>query len=181
MVTTILQIITISITALLGALNVYMALSMNKSKQIVDIVAKQRLIFLEQYRLLTAEIMATCDCNSILLQQDKEFFYTLSLKVHKFKNLFKGVYWQEKELIEETTKVHNLAIKFFNEHSDENKHDLSKQLERFFFLINIYDLAYWRFIINQADGTHIKPDDFDAFYEKAKREYTKENNIGVSK
>jgi hypothetical protein len=168
----ILQVITISVSIISVFINAFLTLSVNKRKQISDTVAKQRLLFLQQYRNLFSQIIALCDVNSIMFCEQKNFYFELCEKIIKLKILFKRIYSQEKELLYQIDKLRDCAITFYQSNADvKNMNALKDQVDTLYQLIDIYDLAYWRFIINQASGKNVESDNFDKIYEKVKKEY----------
>ncbi len=64
------------------------------------------------------------------------------------------------------------AIKFSND-TDNNQLqiELGKKLNNLENLINIYDHAYWRFIIDQSAGKKYMVDDFDKYHKNAKEQF----------
>lgn len=178
----ILQAITIVVSVVSVGLNVMISILTNNRKQISDIVAKRRLNHLQQYRTGISKLAAICNPEAIVSNEIKAFNYTLSSEIMKLAIIFKGVYRPEQEILSEIEQLKKIALAFYSEQNNkELKNQLETQLEKLVDLINIYDLAYWRFIINQATGKNISNDFFGKFYEKARNDYIESKSLKIIK
>ncbi len=184
----ILQIVTLAISAIALVTELFSALVINKKTLTSEIVAKQRLIFMEQIRSSVENIMCLCDIHIIekYRETDKEvlgtgdvesvYLYKLLLEANKIKLLLKKCFKQEAEINETMDELVEIAVDCY-ENSNNKSHEeyaglLKEKSHKFFSLINRYDLAYWDFIIAQASGSYIKSEDFDRIYQKHENKFT---------
>ena len=174
----ILQIITIVVSVFSVISTVVVNLITNKSNNVSNIVANQRLSFLQEYRKKSSLLLALCS-PSILAEKKNDYLERqIILTSYELKNIFKGCYEEERVILNKIDAVVNIAMRFRkNPENTELQAILEQANAELFQVINVYDLAYWRFIIDQSSGKKYKVDDFDKYYVDAERRYgLKKNN-----
>lgn len=167
----ILQIITIAVSIVSVVSSVIVSVKTNKTQNIAKIVANQRLIFLQQYREKSSLLLTLCSPEIISGAQDGSFERELLQTSYELKSIFKACYKQESELLRLIDTVVENAFLFKKTNSAEDKDRLNEAIKQLFRLINIYDVAYWRFIIDQTSGKNYKIDNFDSYFYEAEKTF----------
>lgn len=174
----ILQIITIGVSILTIFINGWVSLSSVKKQNVANIVTAQRLENLNQYRILSSNLISLCNPLIIKNNWDNSYLETVKKEENKLKIIFKTVYQAEMELVDSLEDMVTLAYDYyFDKNNKELEQNLIEKIDKLYDKINTYDLAYWRYIINQSEGKSYDQLDFDHFWEESKSEYKKNKKL----
>ena len=168
----VLQIVTILVSVINIIFTLLVSIYTNRAQNVANIVAKQRLVFLQQYREKSSLLLTLCTPDVLARSSDTHFEKELLQISFELKSLFKQCYDEENLILLEIDKVVSTALEFKeNTGNLSNRENLNRSIQHLFLLINTYDLAYWRFIIDQASGRRYKVDDFDKYYADAEKRF----------
>ena len=167
-----LQIVTIVVSILNIIATSIIAITTVKSQNIANIVAKQRLSFLEQYRLLSSKLFTIC--SPIVIKENGVSIEDIIQTSYQLKSIFKSCYEEERQINTAIDELLDATFDFIkNKNDNQQEAQLMDKINCLFELINTYDLAYWRYIIDQSVGKRYQVDDFDAYYSKAEQKFNK--------
>lgn len=170
----ILQIITIIVSVVNIAMTMLVSIYTNRVQNIAKTIANQRLKFLQEYREKSSELLTLCSPRLLCECHDFDTVRNIVLVSYELKNIFKGCYPEERRILEQIDNVVECALLYKDNMELEN--ELNHSILTLYNLINIYDLAYWRFIIDQTSGSKYKVDDFDSYYKEAEKRYKEIDN-----
>lgn len=167
----ILQIVTISITAITLAINVLITTLTNKQKNYNEIITSSRIDFMMRNREYSAKFTAEAK-NIVLLLKcgkseiDLKMLYTyleqLCISLKAYNDI-------DKEIIDCGNRVINLVEQSILNANLQS--ELSNEIDKFSHLFNIYDDADWRFIKQQFNSTNKNSEDFDRICNDIKAKY----------
>ncbi len=171
---TICQLLTISVSLLTLIVTSIIAIRTSKSQNVANIIASQRIRFLEQYRQLSSELLTLC--TPMVLKNSKTDIKKIVHIAYSLNSIFRTCYKEEHEIV---ISINNLVHTTFNFIDDFNNSELEEELNNnilnLTYLLEIYDLAYWRFIIDQSIGDNFKVDDFEIYYSNATQRFSSDN------
>lgn len=157
----ILQIVTISITAITLIINVLVTLMTNTQKNYNEIITTSRLEFLAHNRNNAAEFISEAKNIALLLKSGANPIDVkpLYLAFEQICIALKPYNAFDKEIIDVGKKITSLIEQsVLAGHLNES---LGDAIGKFAHLFNIYDDADWKFIKQQFNSTHKNSDDFD--------------------
>lgn len=157
----VLQIITISLTAITLIINVLVTLMTNKQKNYNEIITSSRLDFMTRNRDNAAKFVAEaksielalkCKVNQIDAKSLYLAFEQICIALKPYNSI-------DKEIIDAGKNV--VAIIEQSIVSQQFNESLSEAINKFEQLFNIYDDADWKFIKQQFNSTNKTSVDFD--------------------
>ena len=180
--TLILQITTILVTIFSLLFTTYVNKKEKKRGYFLDVITKERIAELNFLRDNYSELLALSD--PLLLKEIndnkdiKDHIYKMALCVERLKCIFCNIYQEEKVISELAYEIAYYASCVLKKEKDcANK--LKELRETFSMEIDIFDHAYWFFIIGQANNSYkgtakdMDNDSFLFYYKDTKEKYTK--------
>lgn len=167
----ILQIVTISITALTLVINVLITILTNKQKNYNEIITSSRIKFMMNNRENSAKFIAEARNIVLLLKRGKSeidvkmlyaYYEQLCISLKVYNDIDSKIVGSGKrviDLIEQSIIIGSL------------QNELPDTIDNFSHLINIYDDADWKFIKQQFNSTKKKSADFDKICTELKSKY----------
>lgn len=161
----ILQIITIVVSIIALLINSYITVETNKANQISEVVAKQRITFLEKIRSSYAKINTIC--NPIILKNSNKnkIVKEIIFEISSLSILFRKNFDIDKRLVDKLDAIQEASFQYIEVQNDVNSATLLELLKEFSGMVTLYDLAYWQYIINQANGRNYDGESFDDIYD----------------
>lgn len=161
----IFQLLTIPVSLLALVVTSIITIRTSKSANIANTIAAERIKFLEEYRALTAKLLTLCSPE--VIKKESADISEIVHTAYTLKSIFRTCYEEEKRINSSVDCLLKATFEFIDNKNDSNEQVLNNNICNLFHLIEIYDLAYWRFIIDQSIGTHYKVDDFEKYYHNA--------------
>lgn len=179
--TIILQVITIAISAMTLILSTVINERNRKKKNFIDIITRERLDNLEFLRKNDAELLALSFPDLLFGLTDSddinEHKYKMAQCVENLKTILCTIYREENELIVVASQLLEVASEILNNKDGNKRDDLCELRSDFSKKTDIFNHAYWFFIIGQTQEDFqdtIKEnagDTFSPYFERANRQY----------
>ncbi len=167
----ILQVVTISITALTLGINVFITIITNKQKNYNEVITNNRIEFLMRNRESMSKFIAEArnfimsfklGNKTVNIKPLYSYFEQICITLKTYNEI-------DREIVDAGKKIIDLTEKsILNEALSD---DLSDAIDKFSLLVNIYDDADWKFIKQQFNSTNKTSDDFDKMCEDIKTKY----------
>lgn len=181
--TLILQITTILVTIF----SLFFTAMVNKREKkrgyFLDIITKERIAELNFLRQNYSDLLALSDpllLKEITDNRDiKDHIYKISLSAERLKCIFCNIYEEEKELKQLASEIVYYVSCVLQKSGKDCNNKLKEAREVFSIQIDIFDHAYWFFIMGQANDTYkgtakdMDNDSFLFYYNDTKEKYKK--------
>ncbi len=159
-------LITSSLSILTFVVTFIFNLSSNKSNNTKDIIVKQRVKTLDNYRCSCKDFLALIKpevIDDFKKNKEKKMIYTLELSKAKssLDLILKPFFETEEKINNLTDKIVKLCFLYYSNPNEKSKLEIEELSNELLVLFSLYDWAYWRFIQEQKDG--ILKDDNGSF------------------
>ena len=160
---------------------------MNKKEKkrgyFLDVITKERIAELNFLRENYSDLLALSD--PLLLKEIsdnkdiKDHIYKMSLCAERLKCIFCNIYQEEKELSELASEIVYYVSCVLQKSENDSNNKLKELRETFSTQIDIFDHAYWFFIMGQANNSYkgtpkdMDNDSFLFYYNDTKEKYKK--------
>ena len=189
-ITIILQVFTIIISATTLISATIINEKNRKKKNFIDVITRERLDNLGFLRKNFAELLALSFPDLLFRLTDSneinEHKYKLALRVENIKSILCTIYREENELIVAASQILEVASDILNNKDSNQRNDLDELRRDFSKKTDIFNHAYWFFIIGQTQEDFkdtIKEnagDTFSPYFERSNRQY-EERHYGGNK
>ena len=151
-----ISILTLIITSLV-------ALRTSSAQNVSTTIVHQRIKFLEQHREATSRLLTLC--SPIVLKNENINIKEIVQAAYTLKSLFRTCYEQEKEIESAINNLLDSTFDFIKQKGNRNAEELlNNSIAQLSNRIEIYDLAYWKYIISQSTGSRLSGEDLDFYY-----------------
>lgn len=181
--TLILQITTIIVTIFSLLFTAYMNKKEKKRGYFLDVITKERIAELNFLRQNYSDLLALSDPLLLKVISDnkdiKDHIYKMSLCAERLKCIFCNIYQEEKELSELASEIVYYVSCVLQKSENGSNNKLKELRETFSTQIDIFDHAYWFFIMGQANNSYkgtskdMDNDSFLFYYNDTKEKYKK--------
>ena len=178
-ITVILQIITILFAIFSLIYSTSVTRKENKTARFIETITKERIEMLECMRKNYAQILALSRPEVLsMIGKDIELKRRQIMKIEKsigrIQGIFCNIYEDEREINRLGSDILELTILFLHNPSEEVKEKLTEKRISFVEKCDIYDHAYWFFIMNQTgENGNMGNNTFVDYYNKTTKRYQK--------
>ncbi len=164
---TVVDILAIIVALLTLLINIVVSQIVTRKNNYLKIAATHRTENLNYARKLTSDILTYSNIEYIKSNRnDKLFIQTKEELYYYYKG---GTHIEEAEL---QIAIEDLSDAYFAYCSDNTKcDDLILKRNRFFVLSKIFELAYWTFLKDHANGKKHETHEFESIYDKIRSQY----------
>ncbi len=181
--TLILQITTILVTIFSVLFTAIVNKKEKKRGYFLDIITKERIAELNFLRQNYSDLLALSDPLLLKEMRDnndvKDHIYKIALCAERLKCIFCNIYEEEKELSELASEIVYYVSSVLQKFENDSNAKLKELRETFSNKMDIFDHAYWFFIMGQANNTYkgtakdMDNDSFLLYFNETKEKYGK--------
>ena len=172
-ITIILQIITVAITIITLITDCIYTITVNRKRRTFNTVGREMINKLDLFRDAYAKVMSLTydrvidsrrNFNSKPCFQNSAYAYDLNLARSRVRTFSLPFWDKEKNLHITLDKLCKLALKYYENPTEEDKQELRRLRDDFFIECSIYDWAMWEFNQLQVAGNKIGRREMDRYY-----------------
>ena len=166
----ILQIVTILVSISSLTFNLLSTVRENSKKNYIKVVTEQRLKNKSIVRENIKNLLAYSNCHTISLITEDTVKKSAD-SAAAIESVLKSSYPEDNNVLQAVNDLVAQLAKQIN--SKNNEQSIATAREKLLDEFSIYDLADWRFIKQQANGTKTDSKEFDKIYSETREQYNK--------